>query len=153
MNSEKIIVIHSKFNEDIVSNLYMGVEKSLAERKFDTKNIIKVSVPGAFELPYMANQVLKSRNDVKFIITLGCVIKGETAHFEYISGATSNALANLTIQNNVPILFGVITSYTRDQALTRSQVNFNEVNNYNIGYNVTEAAFEIINSVSTLQNN
>jgi 6,7-dimethyl-8-ribityllumazine synthase len=101
----------------------------------------------------MANQVLKSRNDVKFIITLGCVIKGETAHFEYISGATSNALANLTIQNNVPILFGVITSYTRDQALARSQVNFNEVNNYNIGYNVTEAAFEIINSVSTLQNN
>ena len=92
----------------------------------------------------------KKRNDIKFIITLGCVIKGETAHFEYICSASSNAIANLTLDSNVPIMFGIITAYTRQQALARSGVNFDEAGNYNIGYNVTEAAFATIDSESNL---
>ena len=151
MNNNKVIVICSKFNEEIVENLYLGVEKSLHERNVNfQRDLIKITVPGAFEIPYMAKKILKKRNDIKFIITLGCVIKGETAHFEYICSASSNAIANLTLDSNVPIMFGIITAYTRQQALARSGVNFDEAGNYNIGYNVTEAAFATIDSESNL---
>ena len=154
MNKDKVIVICSKFNEEIVGNLYLGVKKSLQENNTDLqKDLVKVSVPGTFEIPYMTNKVLNKINDIRFIITLGCVIKGETAHFEYICSASSNAIANLTLKSSVPIMFGVITSYTREQALARSQTNFNEADNCNIGYNVTKAAFETIYSESNILDN
>ena len=85
MNKERynIFVISSDFNNDIVENLFLGVNKCFKDKKF-SGNIIRVNVPGAFELPYMAKQIVKSKNEnVDCIITLGCVIKGETAHFEY----------------------------------------------------------------------
>ena len=145
MSKEKIeaIVIRSEFNSDIVENLYLGVEKCFEQKKIlvDIKN---VKVPGAFELPYMAKQAIALNPDC--IITLGCVIKGETAHFEYISSSCANTLSQLTITTSIPIMFGVITAYTRDQALKRSEVNFENSKNINIGYNVTNAAIETLQS-------
>ena len=144
----KVIVIRSEFNEDIVENLYSGVKKCFEDEKilFEIKDI---KVPGAFELPYMAKQALALQPDC--IITLGCVIKGETAHFEYISNSCANTLSQLTITTSVPIMFGVITSYTRDQALKRSEINFENNKNFNIGYNVANAAIKTLQS--RIQNN
>ena len=101
MSKEKynILVISSEFNEDIVNNLYVGVKKCFENKKV-LANIKKIKVPGAFELPYMAKQVLdKNSKNIDCIITLGCVIKGETAHFEFISSACAIALAQLTFQS------------------------------------------------------
>tara|TARA_X000001036_G_C20635118_1_gene788766 strand:- start:676 stop:1182 length:507 start_codon:yes stop_codon:yes gene_type:complete len=156
-NKLNIVVIRSQFNSDIVSNLYLGVEKCFEDRKIQINPIEQIEVPGAFELPYMTQQVLnKNFKDEHSnilvnpdcIITLGCVIKGETAHFEYISNACANTLSQLTINNcGVPIMFGVITAYTREQALKRSEVNFDNQENLNIGYNVTNAAIETLLSL------
>ena len=153
MNKEKynIFVISSDFNNDIVENLFLGVNKCFKDKSF-SGNITRVNVPGAFELPYMAKQIVESKNEnIDCIITLGCVIKGETAHFEYISNACTQSLANLTIQSNVPIMFGVITAYNKEQAIKRSVTDFEEETNYNIGYNVASAAIKTI--ISKEKNN
>lgn len=150
MDKEKInvVVIKSAFNSEIVDNLYRGVEKSFNDKKLS--HVMEViEVPGAFEIPYMANLVLDSRYPVvpDCIITLGCVIKGETAHFEYISNSCASTLSQLTLKSSgIPIMFGVITAYTREQALKRSEVNFGSQENINIGYNVANAAIEILSS-------
>ena len=162
MDKEKInvVVIKSAFNSEIVDNLYKGVEKSFNDKKLS--HVMEViEVPGAFEIPYMANLVL--HRPLNFadipgptyrvpvlpdcIITLGCVIKGETAHFEYISNSCASTLSQLTLKSaGIPIMFGVITAYTREQALKRSEVNFGSQENINIGYNVANAAIEILSS-------
>ena len=162
MDKEKInvVVIKSAFNSEIVDNLYRGVEKSFNDKKLS--HVMEViEVPGAFEIPYMANLVLHRplnfadgtgqpyRGTVipDCIITLGCVIKGETAHFEYISNSCASTLSQLTLKSSgIPIMFGVITAYTREQALKRSEVNFGSQENNNIGYNVANAAIEILSS-------
>ena len=162
MDKEKInvVVIKSAFNSEIVDNLYRGVEKSFNDKKLS--HVMEViEVPGAFEIPYMANLVLhrplnfadipgsKYRVPVlpDCIITLGCVIKGETAHFEYISNSCASTLSQLTLKSSgIPIMFGVITAYTREQALKRSEVNFGSQENINIGYNAANAAIEILSS-------
>ena len=154
MNREKtkVIVIRSAFNPDIVNNLYKGVKECFNKKNFlHEMNVIEV--PGAFEIPYMAKRVLDNRTSKKnksdkvdCIITLGCVIKGETAHFEYISNSCASTLSQLTLQSEIPIMFGVITAYTKEQALNRSQANFGNNSNKNIGYNVANAAIEILSS-------
>ncbi len=91
------------------------------------------------------NKFLKSSKNIDCIITLGCVIKGETAHFEFISSACANALAQLTLQSKVPIMFGVITAYNKSQALDRSKINFDNKDNLNIGYNVANCCNKNLN--------
>ena len=89
------------------------------------------------------SRVLEKKN-TDCIITLGCIIKGETAHFEYISNACANTLSQLTIQSEIPIMFGVITAYNREQAIARSQVDFDNKDNLNIGFNVANAAAQTL---------
>ena len=146
----KVVVIRSAFNSEIVDNLFKGVEKSFNDKKLSHEMEV-IEVPGAFEIPYMANRVLNNKysdfDKPDCIITLGCVIKGETAHFEYISNSCASTLSQLTLNSaGVPIMFGVITAYTREQALKRSEVNFGNQENINIGYNIASAAIEILSS-------
>ena len=148
------VVITSTFNEDIVNNLYLGVERCFSDNALKGK-IFRIFVPGAFELPYMAKQVIDKEGDnplidCNCIITLGCIIKGETAHFEYISNACANALANLTLQSKIPIMFGVITAYDKDQAIARSKTDFNSNENLNIGYNAADAAIKTLVSLEDI---
>ena len=141
-NSYKVLCIKSTFNSDIVDNLHHGVNESLSNSEVKIVQLDPIYVPGAFELPFMAKKVIDSEayKELDCIITLGCVIKGETAHFEYISSAWANALATLNINSKIPILFGVITAFTKEQAIARSGINFNSSNNRNIGFNVANAA-------------
>ena len=145
------VIILSEFNEDIVENLYLGVKKSFTDSGIKNISEKKIYVPGAFELPFIAHKVLKNdlENDgnLSFIITLGCVIKGETAHFEYISGACANSISALSTKSHVPIMFGVITTYTREQANDRSQIKFEDTSNRNIGYDVASAAIKTFSSL------
>ena len=141
-NGYKVLCIKSTFNSEIVDNLHYGVNKSLENSEVEIIQLEPIHVPGAFELPYMAKKVLDNEEykDIDCIITLGCVIKGETAHFEYISSACANALATLNINSKIPILFGVITALNKEQAIARSEINFNNPDNRNIGFNVANAA-------------
>ena len=141
-NGYKVLCIKSTFNSEIVDNLHYGVNKSLENSEVEIIQLEPIHVPGAFELPYMAKKVLDNEEyqDIDCIITLGCVIKGETAHFEYISSACANALATLNINSKIPILFGVITALNKEQAIARSEIDFNNPDNRNIGFNVANAA-------------
>ena len=155
MKNINAAIILSEFNIDVVENLYLGVKKYFDENNQININEKKIYVPGAFELAYMAKEIqikdLKNKqHELDFIITLGCVIKGETAHFEYISGACANSLSILNLQSHIPIMFGVITAYNKSQAVERSQINFDNKDNYNIGYNVAKAAISMIDSIKKI---
>ncbi len=148
-NVYKVLCIKSTFNSNIVDNLHNGVNESLKNSEVEITQLEPLYVPGAFELPYMAKKVLDSEEykELDCIITLGCVIKGETAHFEYISNACANALATLNINSKIPILFGVITAFNKEQAIARSEINFNNPDNRNIGFNVANAAKTLMNEI------
>jgi 6,7-dimethyl-8-ribityllumazine synthase len=128
-----IAVITSEFNKEIVNGLLDGCKKSLKGHDLD---IIKV--PGAFELPSTAQQCVDS-NKYLAVITLGCVIKGETDHYDYICQAVSIGLMNVSIESNIPILFGVLTCQNSQLAFERSRDN-----DFNKGFEVGDAAKKLL---------
>ena len=128
-----IAVITSEFNKEIVNGLLDGCKKSLKGHDLD---IIKV--PGAFELPSTAQQCVDS-NKYLAVITLGCVIKGETDHYDYICQAVSIGLMNVSTESNIPILFGVLTCQNSQLAFERSRDN-----DFNKGFEVGNAAKKLL---------
>jgi 6,7-dimethyl-8-ribityllumazine synthase len=132
IDNYKIAIVVSKFNEVVTSNLLNGAKEALKQNQIKEKNIKVYFTPGAFEIPLAIKKLCKKKGKDKFggIIALGCVIKGETAHFEYISNAVSNNINLLTTELNIPIAFGVLTCYTPEQAFARSEMNpYNEDTN------------------------
>jgi 6,7-dimethyl-8-ribityllumazine synthase len=128
-----IAVITSEFNKEIVNGLLDGCKKSLKGHDLD---IIKV--PGAFELPSTAQQCVDS-NKYLAVITLGCVIKGETDHYDYICQAVSIGVMNVSIESNIPVLFGVLTCQNSQLAFERSRDN-----DFNKGFEVGDAAKKLL---------
>ena len=128
-----IAVITSEFNKEIVNGLLDGCKKSLRGHDLD---IIKV--PGAFELPSTAQQCVDS-NKYLAVITLGCIIKGETDHYDYICQAVSIGVMNVSIESNIPILFGVLTCQNSQLAFERSRDN-----DFNKGFEVGNAAKKLL---------
>lgn len=117
--SGRIAIIVSRFNEEVTGGLLKGASGYLNENGFDNKNVDIVYVPGAFEIP-LTVKTLCMNGKYCGIICLGAVIKGETAHFEYISNAVSNGLMSLNLEYNIPVSFGILTCYTEEQAIKRS---------------------------------
>ena len=115
-------VVVARFNEFITANLLSGALHSLAEHGVDVDNDVRVVwVPGAFELPLMAQKLAEStafRPDA--VIALGCVIRGGTPHFEYVSSAATVGLEAVARETGVPVAFGVLTTDDVDQAAVRS---------------------------------
>ncbi|MCP9237747.1 6,7-dimethyl-8-ribityllumazine synthase [Lewinella sp. JB7] len=112
-------VIVADWNEDITHALYEGCYETLVKHGAKETNIHTVQVPGTFELPAAA-RILAGREKLDAIICLGCVIKGETKHDEYINNAVSQGLVNLSIATGKPCIFGVLTPNTHQQALDRA---------------------------------
>ena len=112
---KKICIVASKYYEDIINMLIDGANEAISNHKKKFKTNI-IYVPGVFEIPHVI-----SKNVKKFdaFIALGCVIKGETPHFDFISQATTNAIMNLSIQSKKPIGNGVITCLKMSQAKKR----------------------------------
>ncbi len=117
--SGRIAIVVSSFNEEVTSGLLKGALDYLHEYNFDDKNIIVIHTKGAFEIPLIAKHLCMSGKYCG-IICLGAVIKGETAHFEYISNAVTNGIMTLNLEYNMPVSYGVLTCYTEDQAVKRS---------------------------------
>ena len=118
-NNLKIAIIVSKWNSSITSNLYNETTKTLQEFGVNETNIIKTEVPGSFELIYAAKKI-GINQDVDAIITIGCIIKGETPHFNYISQNVTSGIKDLNISLNKPVIFGVLTTNNLNEAIKRS---------------------------------
>lgn len=114
-----VAVVVSRFNEEITRPLLDGALSRLKERRFDETQIMVVWVPGAVEIP-LAAQRLAQLSKYAAIIALGAVIRGETGHYDYVCDQVSQGCQHVSLQNDVPVLFGVLTTDTEAQARDRS---------------------------------
>jgi len=115
----KIAIVAARFNDFIVSSLLKGAIASWVERGGAAENLLVARVPGAFELPVVARRLAASgRFDA--VIALGCVIRGDTPHFDFVAGECARGLQLAGLETGVPVIFGVLTVETVEQALERA---------------------------------
>jgi 6,7-dimethyl-8-ribityllumazine synthase len=112
----KIGIVAARYNQEIVDALLEGALATLKEHGARAEPIL--SVPGSYEIP-MAAQALADKGDLDAVICLGCVIKGETAHFEHVAEAAAQGILDVALETGVPCVFGVLTTYTEEQARAR----------------------------------
>ena len=138
-------IIVSKFNEPVTSRLQAGAQEALEQLGTLAEHITLVRVPGAFELPVAAKALTQS-HQVDAVICLGAVIRGETAHFEYISEQASRGIGSLSLEMGIPVIFGVLTTNTVEQAMERS-----ESSEKNKGAEAARTAIEMISLLKQLR--
>jgi len=112
-------IVYTSWNADIVQDLLNEAKKELLSQGVDEKKIIIKEVPGAFELP-LATQVLAKEKGISSVISLGAIIQGDTPHFDFISSSCIEGLQTVALNTNVPVICGVLTTNSLEQALERS---------------------------------
>ncbi len=115
----KIGIVIARFNEFITSKLLSGAKDVLIRHGIEEENIELVWVPGAFEIPLAAKKMANS-NKYDAVIALGAVIRGATPHFDYVSAEVSKGVATVSLQADIPVVFGVLTTDTIEQAIERA---------------------------------
>ena len=133
----KIACVVSEWHHEITHNLLTGAKKKLLSYGLIEKNIHEINVPGSFELIFGSKTLIKKDYDA--IISIGCIIKGETKHFDFISDAVVNGIKDLNIQSNIPIILCVTTDDNIQQSIDRSGGKFG-----NKGEDAAEAALKMI---------
>lgn len=119
LSGKKFGILISEWNSEITESLFEGAYGTLLERGARKENIIKKYVPGSFELSLGAQWFAEDKN-IDAVICLGCVIKGETPHFDFICSAVANGITNVGLKYNKPVIFGVLTTLNKQQALDRA---------------------------------
>ena len=119
ISRKKFALLVSEWNEEVTESLYSGTYTTLIQHGADKENIIRKNVPGSFELP-LAAQWMAQQNEIDAVICLGCVIQGETRHFDFISEAVAHGITRVSLKYNKPVIFGVLTPNTQKQALDRA---------------------------------
>ena len=119
VSEEKFCIVISRFNEFIGSKLLAGAIDELKRHGVDESNIDVVWCPGAFEIPLVAKKCAKTGN-YSAIVTLGAVIKGSTSHYDYVCAEVSKGVASVSLETNVPVIFGVLTTDNIEQAIERA---------------------------------
>ena len=135
----KFGIVASRFNDFICGKLIEGAMDALKRSGADEKDINIVRVPGAFEIPLAAKKLAKS-GKFDAVICLGAVIRGATPHFEYVSSEVSKGIALVTLETEVPVAFGIITSDTIEQAIERAGTKSG-----NKGWDAAISAIEMAN--------
>lgn len=115
----RVAIVVSEWNPEITEALYQGAHDTMAKFGCADSDIVKRYVPGSFELTLGA-QLMAERNEFDAVICLGCVIQGETRHFDFICDAVANGITDLNLKFNIPVIFGVLTPDTMQQALDRA---------------------------------
>lgn len=115
----KVAIVAARFNDFIVSSLLKGATAAWLENGGTAENLLVARVPGAFELPVVARK-LASSGHYAAVVALGCVIRGDTPHFDYVAGECARGLQLVNLQTGVPVIFGVLTVETVEQALERA---------------------------------
>jgi 6,7-dimethyl-8-ribityllumazine synthase len=119
---QRVVIVAARFNDFIVSSLVKGAAAAWLEHGGAAADLAIIRVPGAFELPLAARKLGASgRYDA--VVALGCVIRGDTPHFEYVAGECARGLQQASLETGVPVAFGVLTVDTVDQALERAATN------------------------------
>ncbi len=134
----KFGIVASRFNSAIVDRLVEGAIDCLTRHGVSEENITLVKVPGAWEIPLAAKKLAK-RKDIDAVIALGAVIRGATPHFEYVAAEVSKGLANVSLEVEKPITFGIITADTLEQAIERAGTKMG-----NKGWEAALAALEMV---------
>ena len=142
--SKKIAIVASRFNEFITSKLISGAVDMLKRHGTKEEDITLAWVPGAFEIPQVAKKIADSKK-YDAIICLGCVIRGATPHFDYVSAEVSKGIATVALSSDIPISFGVLTTENLEQAIERAGTKSG-----NKGSDAALTAIEMINLYSKL---
>ena len=115
----KVAIVVSRFNDFITNRLLDGAKDTLIRHEVPEANIDVAYVPGAFEIPLVAKKLASSGN-YDAVITLGCVIRGATSHFDYVCNEVAKGVSKVNDQTNVPVIFGILTTESIEQAVERA---------------------------------
>jgi 6,7-dimethyl-8-ribityllumazine synthase len=115
----RIAIVAARFNHEIVGELVAGAREAVAAHGAAGDDVRIVWVPGAFELPVVLER-LAAAGDVDVLVTLGCVVRGDTPHFDYVAGAAATGCTEVALRHGVPVAFGVLTTDTWEQAEARA---------------------------------
>lgn len=141
---EKFCIIISRFNDFIGSKLLAGAVDELRRHGVCSDNIDIVKVPGAFEIPLLALKCAKTKK-YNAIITLGAIIKGSTSHYDYVCAELTKGIAQVALQTEIPVLFGVLTTENIEQAIERAGTKAG-----NKGAEAAKSAIEMANLIKTI---
>jgi 6,7-dimethyl-8-ribityllumazine synthase len=141
---QKFAIVVGRFNEFIGSRLLSGAIDTLKRHGVEEEAIDTIWVPGAFEIPLIAKKLAKTKK-YDAIICLGAVIRGATPHFEYVSGEVTKGIASISLEEELPIIFGVLTTDSIDQAIERAGTKAG-----NKGVDAAMTAIEMVNLLREL---
>lgn len=140
----KIGIVAARFNEFITSKLLSGAQDALVRHDIKDDNIDVAWVPGAFEIPLIADKMAKS-GKYDAVICLGAVIRGNTSHYDYVCSEVSKGIAHVSLESGIPVMFGVVTTENIEQAIERAGTKAG-----NKGFDVAVGAIEMINLINNL---
>ncbi len=143
-NGIKVGIVAARFNEFIVSRLIGGAEDALVRHGVDTDDVDLAWVPGAFEIPVVAQKMASSGN-YDAVICLGAVIKGSTSHYDYVCAEVSKGIAAVGLNTGIPVMFGVLTTDNIEQAIERAGTKAG-----NKGYDAACSAIEMVNLMKNI---
>ncbi|MFR3727997.1 6,7-dimethyl-8-ribityllumazine synthase [Lacrimispora sp.] len=135
----KIGIVAARFNEFITSKLLSGALDGLKRHEVSDEDIDVAWVPGAFEIPLIASKMAKSKK-YDAVICLGAVIRGSTSHYDYVCNEVSKGIAQISLANDIPVLFGVLTTENIEQAIERAGTKAG-----NKGFDCAVSAIEMVN--------
>ena len=140
----KIGIVAGRFNEFITSKLLSGAQDALVRHDVKDDNFDVAWVPGAFEIPLIADKMAKS-GKYDAVICLGAVIRGNTSHYDYVCSEVSKGIAHVSLESGIPVMFGVVTTENIEQAIERAGTKAG-----NKGFDVAVGAIEMINLIKNL---
>ena len=141
---ERFCIIVARFNEFITSKLLSGATDELKRHGVDEKNIDIVWVPGAFEIPLIAKKCAETKK-YNAIITLGAVIRGATPHFDYVSNEAAKGVAQVSLSQDIPVIFGILTTDNIEQAIERAGTKAG-----NKGSEAAKTAIELVSLIKKI---
>ena len=141
----KIGIVASRFNEFITSKLLGGALDALKRHDVNEDNIEVAWVPGAFEIPLIASKMAKSKK-YDSIICLGAVIRGNTTHYDYVCSEVSKGIAHVSLESDIPVMFGVVTTENIEQAIERAGTKAG-----NKGFDCAVGAIEMVNLIREIE--
>ena len=142
--SMKVAIVAARFNEFITSKLIGGAMDGLSRHGVQENDVHLAWVPGAFEIPLIASKLAAS-GKYDAVICLGAVIRGSTSHYDYVCAEVSKGIAQVSLQSQIPVLFGVLTTDTIEQAIERAGTKAG-----NKGYDCAVSAIEMVNLLHEL---
>ena len=142
-DGRRFAVVVSRFNEEVTGRLLAGVRACLSEHGVTEEGVDTFSVPGAWELPVAALHAARAGYDA--VIAIGCVIRGDTPHFDYVAGGAAQGLAQVSVDTGVPVIFGVLTTEDVQQAMDRAGGKIG-----NKGWEAAQTALEMANLLRTM---